>query len=89
MPIRNHTLKEITVINEYSSLQQFYSFTTTLSQSKRVKFISKNDDADNIDWNFKYRKKPLMLQYNIYNGISLYSSDTNEVLIKEVVGLLK
>lgn len=66
------------VIDENGSLNQFYSLTEVLSKTRHVRFISKNDEADNIEWHFKYRGRPLTLQYNIYNGVSLFPQDNKD-----------
>lgn len=66
---------EIAVISEYGGLKEFNCLTANLTNNKRVKFIGKEDEADNIDWRFKYRGKNLTLQYNIYNGVSLLATD--------------
>ena len=66
---------EIAVISEYGGMKEFNCLTANLTKNKRVKFLSKEDEADNIDWRFKYRGKPFVLQYNIYNGLSLVASD--------------
>lgn len=65
------TSSAITVLEETATLNEFYSFTDQLSNHKKVRFTGKTDEADNIDWHFKYRGRELTLQYNIYNGISL------------------
>ncbi len=66
------------IIDENGSLNQFYSLTNKLSKTRHVRFTGKNDEADNIEWHFKYRGRQLTLQYNIYNGVSLYSRDVKD-----------
>jgi hypothetical protein len=81
---------EIAVINEYGSLHQFYCLTNQLSKNKKVKFISKDDEADNIDWKFSYRGKELILQYNIYNGLCILpSSNRHAAFANELAGSLR
>jgi hypothetical protein len=70
------TTSPATVIEETATLHDFYSFTEQLSNHKKVRFTGKTDEADNIDWRFKYRGRELTLQYNIYNGISLIPHNT-------------
>ncbi|MBN9299078.1 MAG: hypothetical protein J0I41_18910 [Filimonas sp.] len=78
-----------TIIEEQASLNRFYVFTTELSKNKHVRFTGKDDDVDNIDWHFKYRGKPLTLQFNMFNGISLLSQRDKDIpAINEVAGLL-
>ena len=79
-----------TIIDESASLQQFYLFTNQLSRNKKVRFLGKMDDADNIEWNFKYRGYPLTLQYNIYNGIILSQVKGKDLkVVNEVAIILK
>lgn len=66
------------IIYENGSLNQFYLLTDILSKTRYVRFISKNDDADNIEWNFKYHGRRITLQYSIYNGISLFPENSND-----------
>jgi hypothetical protein len=79
-----------TIIDDGASLQEFYLFTNQLSRSKKVRFVGKMDDADNIEWNFKYRGYPLTLQYNIYNGIILSQLKGKDLkVVNEVAIILK
>jgi hypothetical protein len=79
-----------TIIDEGASLQQFYLFTNQLSRHKKVRFTGKLDEADNIDWNFKYRGYPLTLHYNIYNGITLSQPNGKDLkVVNEVAIILK
>ncbi len=68
-----------TVIDENGSLQKFYSLTNQLSKTRHVRFTNKLDDADNIEWHFKYRGHQLTLQYNIYNGVTLMPQKTKDI----------
>jgi hypothetical protein len=79
-----------TIIDDSASLQQFYLLTNQLSRNKKVRFVGKMDDADNIEWKFKYRGCPLILQYNIYNGVTLSQSNNKDLkVVKELVIILK
>lgn len=66
------------VIDENGSLHQFYNLTNVLSKTRHVRFTGKNDEADNIEWYFKYRGRSLTLQYNIYNGVSIFPQDSKD-----------
>ena len=79
-----------TIIDDAASLRQFYLLTNQLSRNKRVRFLGKLDDADNIEWNFKYRGYPLTLQYNIYNGVTLSQQNAKDLkVVNEVAIILK
>ncbi len=74
----DYTAKGNIIIDETGSLQQFYSLTNTLSKSRHIRFTGKSDEADNIEWRFKYRGHALTLQYNIYNGVSLFAQEEKD-----------
>ena len=79
-----------TIIDEGASLRQFYLLTNQLSRNKKVRFTGKLDEADNIDWNFKYRGYPLTLHYNIYNGVTLSQQNGKDLkVVNEVAIILK
>jgi hypothetical protein len=79
-----------TIIDDGASLQKFYLLTNQLSRNKRVRFTGKLDEADNIDWNFKYRGYPLTLHYNIYNGVTLSQQNGKDLkVVNEVAVILK
>lgn len=79
-----------TVLDENASLNQFYAFTATLSSNKHVRFIAKNDEADIIDWHFKYRGRQLTLQYNMYNGVSLFPQNVkDQQAVQELLAQLR
>ena len=69
------------VIDETGSLQKFYALTNELSRTRYVRFTGKMDEADNIEWNFKYHGSPLTLQYNVYNGLTLLLQDSKALKI--------
>ncbi|HXL55723.1 MAG TPA: hypothetical protein VN958_05670 [Chitinophagaceae bacterium] len=90
MKRNDYNISYSTIIDDSASLQQFYSLTNQLSRNKKVRFIGKMDDADNIEWNFKYRGYPLTLQYNIYNGVILSQSKGKDLkVVNEVAIILK
>ena len=70
------------VIDDNCGMKKFLSVAHVLVKDCRVKFISKEDNSDTIDWSFKYKGHPLILHYNIYNGVSIFnkSSQDNKVV---------
>ncbi len=68
-----------TVIDEHGSLQKFYLLTDKLSKTRFVRFTNKMDEADSIEWSFKYRGHQLTLQYDIYNGVTLTPQTVKDV----------
>lgn len=77
-----------TIIDDGASLQQFYLLTNQLSRNKKVRFTGKLDEADNIDWNFKYRGYPLTLHYNIYNGVTLSQQNGKDLKVVNEVAVI-
>lgn len=59
------------VIADNGSLQLFYQLARLLEEHFHLKFLSKEDEFDSINWDFRYQGSMLSLQYNIYSGISL------------------
>jgi hypothetical protein len=59
------------VIDDNCGLSKFYSIAGTLADNLKVKFINQVDDADTLDWDFKYKKYFLTLHYHIFNGVSI------------------
>jgi len=74
-----HNTNVSTVIDEHGSLQKFYLLTNKLSKTRYVRFTNKLDDADIIEWHFKYRGHQLTLQYDIYNGVTLMPQTSKDV----------
>jgi hypothetical protein len=79
-----------TVIDDNATLQQFYVLTNELSRIRKVRFTSKLDEVDNIEWNFKYRGYPLSLNYSIYSGVTLKQENSKDAkVVTELAGKLK
>jgi len=80
----------MTIIDDNATLQQFYGLTNELSRIRKVRFTSKHDEIDNIEWNFKYRGYPLSLNYSIYSGVTLTPQNSKDAkVVVELVGKLK
>ncbi|HEY9340531.1 MAG TPA: hypothetical protein VIQ23_03055 [Hanamia sp.] len=65
------------VIDDNCGISKFYAIAITLSNDLKVKFINQVDDADTLDWDFKYKKYFLTLHYNIFNGVSILPHHIN------------
>jgi hypothetical protein len=80
----------MTIIDDNATLQQFYGLTNELSRIRKVRFTSKHDEIDNIEWNFKYRGYPLSLNYSIYSGVTLTPQNSKDAkVVVELAGKLK
>jgi hypothetical protein len=60
------------VIDDNCGISKFYSIAGTLADDLKVKFINQIDDAETLDWDFKYKNIFLTLHYNIFNGVSIF-----------------
>jgi hypothetical protein len=67
------------VIDDNCGISKFYSIAGTIADDLKVKFINQVDDADTLDWDFKYKKSFLTLHYNIFNGVSILPQRINGV----------
>lgn len=63
------------VIDDNCGMKKFLSVANALTKDCKVKFISKEDNSETIDWFFSYKGHNLKLHYNIYNGVSIGSSN--------------
>lgn len=65
------------VIDDNCGISKFYAIAGTLADGLNVKFINQVDDADTLDWDFKYKSNFLTLHYNIFNGVSILPRQIN------------
>lgn len=64
------------IIDDDGGLKRFYQVADLLSKDFYIKFLSKEDDFDSINWDFSFHGNNLTLHYNIYTGVSLYPTHT-------------
>lgn len=65
------------VIDDNCGISKFYSIAGTLADDLKVTFLNQIDDAETLDWDFKYKKFILTLHYNIFNGVSILPQKIN------------
>ncbi len=65
------------VIDDNCGISKFYAIASTLANDLQVNFLNQVDDADSLDWDFKYGDQFLTLHYNIFNGVSIYPQHAN------------
>ena len=87
-PFEYSTTTEM-IINENGSLQKFYRLANALSKTRHVHFTAKEDDADIMEWHFKYRGNELALQYNVYTGVMLLFGGKNAKTANELAVRLR
>ncbi len=68
------------VIDDNCGISKFYSIAGALSDDLKVKFINQVDDADTLNWDFKYKKYILTLSYSIFNGVSILPGDIRNLV---------
>jgi hypothetical protein len=71
------------VIDDDGGLKCFYHVADILSGDLRIKFTSKEDDFDSIDWEFSFHSHNLTLHYSIYTGVSIFPSRTRDAMKKD------
>lgn len=59
------------VIDDNCGISKFYAIAGTLADELKVSFLNQVDDAETLDWDFKYKDYFLTLHYNIFNGVSI------------------
>ena len=82
------------VIDDNCGISKFYAIANTLAEHLQVQFMNQVDDADTLDWDFKYKDQFLTLHYNIFNGVSIYpqrlkSKKQENQLVMEVANFLE
>lgn len=59
------------VIDDNCGINKFYAIANTLAEDLQIQFMNQIDDAETLDWDFKYKDQFLTLHYNIFNGVSI------------------
>lgn len=67
------------VIDDNCGISKFYAIANALADDLQVQFLNQIDDADTLDWDFKYKDQFLTLHYNIFNGVSIYPQQQKSV----------
>lgn len=62
----------VAVIDDNCGISKFYAIADTLAVELQVRFLNQVDDAESLDWDFQYKNQLLTLQYNIFNGVSIF-----------------
>jgi hypothetical protein len=66
------------VIDDNCGMKKFFSIAEALVREFKIKFLSKEDNSDTIDWIFSYKGHKLILHYNIYNGVSICNTNSKD-----------
>lgn len=66
------------VIDDNCSIKKFHSIANMLSSDLQINFYEKAGNTDTIDWPFLYKEHALKLHFNVYNGVSICSNNSND-----------
>jgi len=66
------------VIDDDAELDRFYLIADILKTDFQVQFTNKEDNFNDINWDFSFGKHLLTLCYSIYNGVSLFPTKMQE-----------
>jgi len=82
------------VIDDNCGITKFYAIANTLAEHLQVQFMNQVDDAETLDWDFKYKDQFLTLHYNIFNGVSIFpqqikSAPKDNSAVREVAHFLE
>jgi len=67
------------VIDDNCGITKFYAIANTLAEHLQIQFMNQIDDAETLDWDFKYKDQFLTLHYNIFNGVSIFPQQVKSV----------
>ena len=67
------------VIDDNCGITKFYAIANTLAEHLQVQFMNQVDDAETLDWDFKYKDQFLTLHYNIFNVVSIFPQQIKSV----------
>lgn len=67
------------VIDDNCGITKFYAIANTLAEHLQIQFMNQVDDAETLDWDFKYKDQFLTLHYNIFNGVSIFPQQVKSV----------
>lgn len=83
------------IIADDGNLNLFYRIAGIINEDLRIKFVTKEDEFDSINWHFKFKGHRLTLNYDIYNGISLLptkcdaADQKDNKAVEELAGVLQ
>ncbi len=62
------------IIDPSCGIEKFFMATEILENEFEISYIEKNDSLDTSYWDFEFNDSRITIHYNIYTGISLFSS---------------
>lgn len=70
------------VIDDNCGISKFYAIADTLAADLQISFLNQVDDAESLDWDFRYKNQMLTLHYNIFNGVSIFPQHKKSLLLE-------
>lgn len=70
----------VAVIDDNCGISKFYAIAETLTTELKVNFLNRENDANDLDWDFKYKNQLLTLHYNVFNGVSVFPQHVKSIL---------
>ena len=82
------------VIDDNCGISKFYAIANTLARELKVIFLNQVDEAESLDWDFRYKNALLTLHYSIFNGVSILpgkknSGNSDNKAVIELAGYLE
>jgi hypothetical protein len=82
------------IIDDNCSINKFYAIANALADDLQIQFMNQIDDAETLDWDFKYKDQFLTLHYSIFNGVSILPASSikktkNDHALMEVANFLQ
>ena len=68
------------VIDDNCGITKFYAIADTLANHLQVKFMNQIDDAEDLDWDFKYKNQLLTLHFSMFGGVSIFPHHVKNVV---------
>ena len=65
------------VIDDNCGISKFYAIANTLAQELKIIFLNQVDEAESLEWDFRYKNALLTLHYSIFNGVSILPVKAN------------
>jgi len=68
------------VIDDNCGITKFYAIADTLANHLQMKFMNQIDDAEDLDWDFKYKNQLLTLHFSMFGGVSIFPHHVKNVV---------
>lgn len=73
------------VIDDNCGISKFYSIAGTLKNVLKVRFLTQINNSNVFSWKFKYKDHILILQYSVFNGVSILPQPAENAALSDNV----